>query len=90
MIYSLELFYGFVLSKREFGDAVNLRYGWPIRRLPSKCACGSFFDIAHSLSCKKGGFVTQCHNDLRDITADLLAEVCPDLSISSKSSLVRP
>ena len=37
--------------------------------------------MAHSLSCKKGGFVTQRHNELRDITADLLAEVCPDVCV---------
>ena len=72
---------GFALTKREFWDAVSLRYGWPIRRLPSKCACGAVFDVTHALSCKKGGFVTQRHNELRDMTADLLAEVCPDVSI---------
>ena len=72
---------GFHLGKREFWDAVNLRYGWPIRRLPTKCACGSNFDISHSLSCKKGGFVSQRHNELRDITADLLNEVCPDVCV---------
>ena len=72
---------GFHLNKREFWDAICIRHGWPIRRLPSKCACGANFDIAHSLSCKKGGFVTQRHNELRDMTADLLSEVCPDVSI---------
>ena len=72
---------GFHLSKREFWDAVSLRYSWPIRHLPTKCAGGSDFDVAHSLSCKKGGFVTQRHNELRDITADLLAEVCPDVCV---------
>ena len=79
---------GFALSKREFWDAVNLRYGWPIRRLPSKCACGSNFDVAHALSCKKGGFVTQHHNELRDITADLLAPMFVS-SHSSRSCPVR-
>ena len=72
---------GFDLTKREFWDAIRLRYGWPIHRLPSKCACGGNFDVCHALSCKKGGFVTQRHNEIRDITADLLAEVCPDVSI---------
>ncbi len=72
---------GFTLTKREFWDAVCLRYGWPIRRLPSKCACGAVFDVTHALSCKKGGFVTQRHNELRDMTADLFAEVCTDVSL---------
>ena len=69
------------LSKREFWDAVNVRYGWPLSRLPSKCACGVNFDLEHSLSCKKGGFVIQRHNELRDLTADLLSEVCKDVSV---------
>ena len=46
---------GFSLTKREFWDAVNLRYSWPISRLPSKCACGATFDVSHALTCKKGG-----------------------------------
>ena len=72
---------GFALNKRELWDAVCLRYGWPISRLPSMCACGAAFNISHALSCKKGGFVSQRHNELRDMTADLLAEVCHDVSI---------
>ena len=72
---------GFHLNKREFWDAINLRYGWPLIRLPAKCACGDVFNISHALSCKKGGFVTQRHNELRDMTADLLAEVCHDVSV---------
>ena len=72
---------GFFLTKQEFWDAFRLRYCWTIKRLPSKCACGSSFDISHSLTCKKGGFVIRRHNELRDITADLLSEVCHDVCI---------
>ena len=72
---------GFHLNKQEFWDAIRLRFGWPITRLPSKCPCGAAFDISHSLSCKKGGFITQRHNEVRDITADLLSEVCKDVCI---------
>ena len=72
---------GFHLNKREFWDAINLRYTWPISRLPSKCACGSSFDVAHALSCKKGGFVGRRHNAIRDMTADLLSEVCTDVCV---------
>ena len=70
----------FHLNKREFWDAVNLRYTWPLTRLPSRCACGDSFNLQHALSCKKGGFVVQRHNELRDIAADLLAEVCTDVA----------
>ena len=33
------------------------------------------------MSCKKGGFITIRHNDLCDLTANLLAEVCKDFDI---------
>jgi len=72
---------GFHLCKREFWDAINVRYGWPLTRLPSKCACGSIFTIEHALSCKKGGFVIQRHNEVRDLTANLLNVVCSDVAI---------
>jgi len=44
---------GFELSKQEFWDAIRIRYNWPIDRMPSTCACGSAFNVAHALSCKK-------------------------------------
>ena len=31
------------------------------------------------MSCKKGGFITLRHNEIRDITASLLSEVCKDV-----------
>ena len=48
---------GYHLTKCEFWDAVKLRYGWPLPKLPSRCACGEHFNVTHALSCKKGGFV---------------------------------
>ena len=44
-----------------------------------KCACWAHFDLQHSLSCKKGGFVSLPHNMIRDVTAKLLDEVCHDV-----------
>ena len=38
-------------------------------------------DIQHAMSCKKGGLITIRHTDLRDLTANLLAEVCKDVDI---------
>ena len=43
--------------------------------------CGSQFDLEHALSCGKGGFIIQRHNELRDLSANLLAEVCKDVAI---------
>ena len=43
--------------------------------------CDARFDISHALSCKKGGFISQRHNELRDLTGLLLSEVCKDVCI---------
>ena len=69
----------FWLSKREFWDAVRLRYKWELKKTPSHCACGHSFDVTHALSCPLGGLVILRHNEIRDITAELLTEVCKDV-----------
>ena len=69
------------LSKNEFWDAVRLRYEWPIPNMPNLCSCSEKFNVQHAMSCKKGGFITMRHNDLRDMTADLLSEVCKDVEV---------
>ena len=63
-------------STREHSDALCLRYGWRPSRLPSHCICGSQFTVEHALSCSRGGFPSIHHNEIHDITADLLSEVC--------------
>ena len=78
--------YGFELSKQQFWDTISLRYGWKISKLLTTCPCGSKFDIQHSMSSIKGGFVTIRHNELRDLTAKVLLEVCYDTEI--KQALV--
>ena len=45
-------------------------------RTPSHCACGTSFSVEHALSCLKGGFPSICHNEVRNLTAELLSEVC--------------
>ena len=70
---------GFTLNKREFRDAIKLRYDWPIDDLPSTCVCGEVFTIDHAMICKRGGFVIQRHNELRDLEAVLLSSVCSDV-----------
>ena len=71
---------GFSLNKQEFVDAVALRYGWPVEGLPSICACGSPNTVDHTMICKKGGFVCIRHDEVRDLTANMLREVCHDVS----------
>ena len=73
--------HGFALHKGAFHNALALRYGWTPDRLPAKCACGSTFSVEHALSCAKGGFPSIRHNEIRDLTATLLTEVCHDVCI---------
>ena len=68
--------HGFCLHKGAFRDALCLRYGWCPQLLPSHCVCGNKFTVDHAMSCSRGGFPSIRHNEIRDITADFLSEVC--------------
>ena len=70
----------FNLNKREFCDAVRLRYRWPFKRLPSICPCSKAFDVDHALNCPKGGFVNQRHNLLRNLFTNVMSEVHRDVT----------
>ena len=69
------------MNKQLFWDLIRIRYGWELKSLPEKCACGSNFNLQHALSCKKGGFISIRHNQIRNITASLLKEVCKDVRV---------
>ena len=71
----------FSLNKREFYDALSLRYRWRPKYLPSMCPCGKRFDVDHAMSCMKGGFVHRRHDDVRDLFATLLKDVCHDVEV---------
>ena len=73
--------FGFSLHKRAFMDALALRYGWPVKNVPVPCSCGTSFTISHVLSCPKGGFPSLRHNEIRDVIACFLTEVCNDVQI---------
>ena len=45
------------------------------------CVCGDLFNLQHSLSCPKGGLVITRHNKLRNLTAEILGEVCKNVVI---------
>ena len=72
----------FDLNKREFYDALSLyRFRWTPKYLPSTCPCGKRFDVDHAMSCMKGGFVHRRHDDVRDLFASLLEDVCHDVEV---------
>ena len=48
--------HGTVLHKGEFTDAICIRYGWPLPRLPMNCKCGKPFSLQHALDCAFGGY----------------------------------
>ena len=73
--------FGFTLHKGAFHDALALRYNWQPLHVPSSCGCGTKFSVEHALSCPKGGFPSIRHNEIRDLTANLLIEVCNDVCI---------
>ena len=73
--------FGLTLHKGAFRDAISLRYGWQPLHTPSTCPCGTNFTVEHALSCPKGGFPTLRHNEVRDLTANLMTEVCNDVCI---------
>ena len=72
--------FGFTLHKGAFRDALALRYGWCPTMTPSHCACGQPFSVSHALSCHMGGYPSIRHNEIRDLTADLMSVVCHSVS----------
>ena len=68
--------HGFWLSKRDFRDALALRYNWQLEDTPWTCVCGTEFSADHAMTCSFGGFPTVRHNELRDIIAEQISEVC--------------
>ena len=72
---------GFNLNKVEFRDAIALHYDLPAPRLPDICACGNEFTRKHAMICKTGGFVSLRHNELCDLTGNILREACRNVEV---------
>ena len=70
-----------VLNKREFHDAIALRYRWPHKYLPTNCACGKAFNVDHALSCPKGGYIYARHDGVRDLIGEIAREISNDVEI---------
>ena len=72
--------HNFPLHKGAFKDAICLRYGWKLLNTPTKCTCGTALSTDHAIICPMGGFPSIRHNELRDVTASLLSEVCHNIA----------
>ena len=72
---------GFNLLKSDLWDAVRLRYGLPLKRLPSNWGYSKPYSVHHAISCKKGGFLTLRHNELRDNITEMPEEVTSDVKV---------
>ena len=53
-------------------------------KLPYNCEYRPRFNLQHVVSCKKGGFISIRHNQIRNITARLLNEECKDIRVESR------
>ena len=72
--------HGFFLHTGEFRDALCLRYGWNLSNTPCSCNCGTSFSVDHAMTCRMGGLPTIRHNEIHDITATLLTEICHNVA----------
>ena len=77
--------HGLPLNKQEFRDSLCLRYNLLLPNLPSYCACGEIFTVNHALSCKKGGFIAQRHDTIRDLLTSHLSKVCKNVETERHS-----
>ena len=72
---------GFLLHKGEFRCPMPICYSWTLPNTPNLCNCGKAFFKDHAMVWHMGGFTTIHHNEIRDITASLLTEVCYNVAI---------
>ena len=72
--------YGFFLHKGEFRDTLCLQNGWKLNDIPQTCNCGTQFTVDLAMICHMRGFLTICHNEIHDILASLLTEVCNNVA----------
>ena len=81
-------FDGTELSKEEFQDNLAIRYGLRPRGLPERCdGCNEPFSVEHGLSCKKGGFVGQRHDDVCKELAHLCSMALTASRVSSEPEI---
>ena len=76
--------HGLALNKQEFRDSLRLRYNLPLSNLPNHCACGDRLTVSHALSCKRGGFVVQRPDGIRELLTLLISRICKNVKIEPR------
>ena len=56
--------------------------------MPLQCTCGKKLSVENALNCFHGGFPSIRHNELRNITAELLSEVCHNVDTELSLQLI--
>ena len=69
------------MNKREFFDAISLRYRWQLRRLPLNCVCGKRFEMDHAMSCMTGGYIHRRHDRIGNLFAKFLNDIAHEVCI---------
>jgi len=72
---------GFCLNKQEFRDTLCLMFGWQLYDVPSHCVCGTSFGVDHAMVCHHSGLTFIRHNELHDLIATRLQEVCHNVAV---------
>ena len=81
---------GTKLSADKFRDSLRLRFGLAPLDLPNRCdGCGQRFSLGHAMTCKKGGLVLLCHNDVAAKWHQLCAQVLTPAAISDEPLIHR-
>ncbi len=76
------------LSQEKFQDNLTIRYGLRPRGLPERCdGCREPFTVEHGLSCKKGVFVGQQHDNVCEELAHLCSMALTPSRISSEPKI---
>ena len=72
--------YGFFLKQSRIQRCYNVKIRKRFNQgLPVTCPCSQKCDTAHALNCKKGGFVTIRHNNIRDYEGNSFAKIHTDV-----------
>ena len=78
---------GFNLNKREFQDALNLRYDKPLKNLPSTCPCGKLFSITHAMNCHTQGTIQLLKLTCKDVQVEPSLQPCGSMTFH-KSAII--